>query len=105
MPILTTDAFTGIPAPIKFLRIQHNDDWNMIGAAFSTMVLFYRPDHINPNEWAANLAAAVEHIDVANPAASNAAVRGWFLAHYPDLMASLTEQEAMDFVAGAEEVL
>jgi hypothetical protein len=29
----------------------------------------------------------------------------WFLAHHPDLMASLTEQEALDFVDGTEAVL
>jgi len=102
MPPTATPAYAGIPSYLNGLRQEHGSDWHAIGANFLNSVSQHQSDDFNPDPWIGGLHSALQFVEVTDPATSCTIIRNWLNANFPDLLASLNEEQAAAFIEGME---
>ena len=95
-------AFRGIPPILNRIWRTRKGDWFKAGSVFAIEIKNTSPHGIDPKEWADSLSVAVANLDGEEAGASIKAVRNWLTVHYPDLMDTITENEAALLSEGAE---
>lgn len=98
-------AFRGIPPILNRIWRTREGDWFEAGSAFAIAIHNTSPHGIDPKEWANSLSAAVANLDGHEAGASVKAVRDWLSVHYPDLMDTISEEEAELFSEGVEGIV
>jgi len=102
MTTSTNAAFRGIPPILNRIWRTRKGDWFKAGSAFAIAIHNTRPHGIEPKEWEKSLSDAVANLDGHEAGASIKAVRNWLTVHYPDLMDTITEEEAALLSEGVE---
>ena len=95
-------AFRGIPPIHNRIWRTREGDWFKAGSAFAIAIQTTSPHGIDPKEWAGSLSAAVANLNDHITGASCKAVRNWLTVHYPDLMDTISDEEAELLSEGVE---
>jgi len=95
-------AFRGIPPILNRIWRTRVGDWFQAGSAFAIEIHNYSPHGIDPKEWAESLSDAAANLDGHEAGASTKAARNWLTVHYPDLMDTITDDEAALLSEGVE---
>lgn len=98
-------AFRGIPPPLNRIWRTRKGSWRKAGAAFANEIQNNHPHGVDPQEWKDSLAAAIQYVNVTDPGTSCKIVRNWLNIHYPDLMDTISEEQATAFAEGLEDMV
>ena len=95
-------VFRGIPPTLNRIWRTREGDWFNAGSAFAIAIQTTSPHGIDPKEWEESLSAVVANLNDHNTGASCKAVRNWLAVHYPDLMETISDEEATLLSEGVE---
>ena len=95
-------VFRGIPPILNRIWRTREGDWFKAGSAFAIEIKNSSPHGIDPKEWAESLSAAIANVSDHKSGASCKAVRNWLTVHYPDLMETISDEEAQLLSEGVE---